>query len=387
MKNATGLLPAILLLAAGSLHAQLVVPSYERVQPFLFCGADPQLEPLTVPFDFINTGRSELLIDSAIAVGDTSDFHANGIPGSGEYYLNPVMWKYLNGRTVPGGVTLFNNFFFAPKTPGDKRLDITIYYHVEGAAATTRATIRFRSAPASSGLGLLAWRPDTVLYSDPVPYRVVTFDRAIYQDTLFLVDTVRVGDSLRAGTAGERRIDLVSCGATVVTEISAQHDAPHDEFTVYAPPMPVTVDGWDSTLVDFLYVPKAAPGRPVRTATVSFNTGDEQHVVLHLTIVVPGASDVRAEDERGEGDDVMLRSLPNPFAGATTLRLGLARPAQVRLTVVNALGEQAALLYDGALEAGDHQLRFDGTGLPAGVYFARLDAGGRMITRRLVLAR
>ena len=48
---------------------------------------------------------------------------------------------------------------------------------------------------------------------------------------------------------------------------------------------------------------------------------------------------------------------------------------------------QVATLVDAPQKAGSHRVRFGGTGLPSGVYFYRLEAGDRTITRKLVLAR
>ena len=72
--------------------------------------------------------------------------------------------------------------------------------------------------------------------------------------------------------------------------------------------------------------------------------------------------------------------------------LVLDRPARARLAVYNLLGERVALLVDGWLPAGSHTFRFDGEGLPSGVYMARLElepSGGAVgvSTRKLVLMR
>jgi len=57
------------------------------------------------------------------------------------------------------------------------------------------------------------------------------------------------------------------------------------------------------------------------------------------------------------------------------------------LTVFNTLGQQVALLRDGMHEAGYHEVAFDGSTLPSGVYFHRLRAGEFVQTRRCLLLR
>ena len=48
----------------------------------------------------------------------------------------------------------------------------------------------------------------------------------------------------------------------------------------------------------------------------------------------------------------------------------------VTLTVVNLLGRWVAVLIDGAMPAGSHQVRFDAGRLAGGVYLYGLHAGG-----------
>lgn len=69
-------------------------------------------------------------------------------------------------------------------------------------------------------------------------------------------------------------------------------------------------------------------------------------------------------------------SYPNPFAGSTTIPFALAESAHVRLVVLDVLGREAAVLTDQVWGAGAHEVRFDGSQLPSGAYFYRLEAEG-----------
>ncbi len=87
-----------------------------------------------------------------------------------------------------------------------------------------------------------------------------------------------------------------------------------------------------------------------------------------------------------------VESLPNPFSSATTLRYSLPRTQRIRLAVYDATGRELAVLAEEVEQAGEHVVRWagrDDTGraLPSGVYFSRLEAAGRTITRKLVLTR
>ncbi len=81
------------------------------------------------------------------------------------------------------------------------------------------------------------------------------------------------------------------------------------------------------------------------------------------------------------------QNFPNPFNPATTIRFGLAGAANVTLTVYDILGRRVAVLVNERLGAGNHDVRFDGTGLASGVYFYRIQAGSFVQTRKLCLVR
>jgi hypothetical protein len=54
--------------------------------------------------------------------------------------------------------------------------------------------------------------------------------------------------------------------------------------------------------------------------------------------------------------------------------------------VYTALGQQAALVYEGGVQAGvRHDVTFDASGLASGVYFARLEFNGRQLMRKITL--
>jgi hypothetical protein len=54
---------------------------------------------------------------------------------------------------------------------------------------------------------------------------------------------------------------------------------------------------------------------------------------------------------------------------------------------VDLLGREVALLVDGEREAGEHTAVFDAEGRSSGVYIARLQTGGLLLTRRMSLVR
>jgi hypothetical protein len=92
------------------------------------------------------------------------------------------------------------------------------------------------------------------------------------------------------------------------------------------------------------------------------------------------------------GPSLMLASQPSPFVARTTLAFQLPQASRVSLRVFDVGGRLVRTLADGAmLQAGTHSYEWDGTGdgalAASGLYFVRLDAGGRTETVRTVRMR
>jgi hypothetical protein len=84
---------------------------------------------------------------------------------------------------------------------------------------------------------------------------------------------------------------------------------------------------------------------------------------------------------------LLEQNYPNPFNPATTIKYCLSHKSHVYLEIYNIIGQRVVKLVDRSLEAGYHEVRFDGSDLPSGVYFCCLRAGDFAQTRKLVLIR
>ncbi|MDZ7370491.1 MAG: prolyl oligopeptidase family serine peptidase [candidate division KSB1 bacterium] len=76
---------------------------------------------------------------------------------------------------------------------------------------------------------------------------------------------------------------------------------------------------------------------------------------------------------------------PNPFNPETTIELALRRDQEVRIEVYDLLGKRAALLFEGRLTAGVHQIPFRANGLSSGVYIVQASAEGQIVRQSLTL--
>jgi hypothetical protein len=83
---------------------------------------------------------------------------------------------------------------------------------------------------------------------------------------------------------------------------------------------------------------------------------------------------------------------PNPMRGAGTLVFSLSRPGPARLDVVDVQGRRVRTLASGTRAAGEHRVAWDGRAddghvAGPGVYFVRLEAEGRTLSRKVAMMR
>ena len=82
----------------------------------------------------------------------------------------------------------------------------------------------------------------------------------------------------------------------------------------------------------------------------------------------------------------LSQNYPNPFNPSTEFRFSVARTGLATLMVYNTMGQEVRRVFDGETEAGKfYTVRFDGSLLASGVYYARLQCGSESRMRKIVL--
>ncbi len=81
------------------------------------------------------------------------------------------------------------------------------------------------------------------------------------------------------------------------------------------------------------------------------------------------------------------QNYPNPFNPSTIIKFALPSKMNVKLSVYDILGREVAELFNGELEAGNHDVEFnaDAFGLTSGIYFYRVQAGNNISVRKMML--
>jgi hypothetical protein len=81
----------------------------------------------------------------------------------------------------------------------------------------------------------------------------------------------------------------------------------------------------------------------------------------------------------------LKQNYPNPFNPSTSISFDLPKAEFVNITIYNSVGQEVAVLVNESKSAGSHELNFDASHLPSGVYLYRLKAGDYVKTMKMSL--
>jgi len=139
---------------------------------------------------------------------------------------------------------------------------------------------------------------------------------------------------------------------------------------------PLEESEWEAS---YLYLPPEEVLNVTIFSSGGFET-DFNLVTGPLTSVID-----RDLDANIPTDITLYSNYPNPFNPATTIRFSIPEETFVTLKVFNTLGEEIITLINENIVAGNYEAKFDATGLPSGIYFYRLQVGGFIDTKKMML--
>jgi len=249
---------------------------------------------------------------------------------------NPVGWETSNGYPMVS---------VEPVTPGHqgtyamkvKTLDLG-FLTLPG-VAIMQAAYNFAQTPTKFG----AWVRSTIMTGD----------------TAFIIVALMKGDTVIAATD--------SCTFKI--------DSSYSQYTYLEFPIAVV----SGSTPDSLYV------------MVASGLGTNSQVGTELIvddIAFTNEGPVNVLTERGLPEAFLLdQNYPNPFNPETEIGFTLQVSGFTSLRVYDLLGREAAVLVDEELPAGRHRAIWNAAGSPSGIYFLRLESGGLVETRKMVLVR
>jgi hypothetical protein len=81
------------------------------------------------------------------------------------------------------------------------------------------------------------------------------------------------------------------------------------------------------------------------------------------------------------------QNYPNPFNPTTAIKFGLPETGKVKIIVYNSKGQEVRVLANQSYNAGYHEVTFDASDLPSGIYFYRMNAGDYTAVRKMLLVK
>ena len=88
-----------------------------------------------------------------------------------------------------------------------------------------------------------------------------------------------------------------------------------------------------------------------------------------------------------EINNILGQNYPNPLVGSTTIPFYLNSAAHISLKVYDIFGKEVATLIDSEYTQGAHKISWDGSGVPNGIYFYKLEAGSDVRVCRMNVVR
>ncbi len=296
------------------------------------------------------TALWEVMWDLVDAHGFSTDLYNAGGTAGNQIMLNLVMEGMKLQPCSPGFVTGRDAILAA---------DVSLY----GGAHTDELWAAF----ARRGLGLSASQGSSTTNSD----NTEAFDVPPPSgDPITLTVTTQ---SNGAGTKGKAILDWIP------------FDGGTDKVEVFRDGSLVRNTADDGHFVDRLNPPPASANYQV----CDRETGECSNTVS-VTFLSGAVADNSATSSAlaSESGLTELRgAYPNPFNPTSTIRFALAERGPIELSVFNTLGQRVAVLASGVEEAGSHEVQFDASSLPSGVYIYTLNAEGQLLTGRLMLVK
>jgi hypothetical protein len=81
----------------------------------------------------------------------------------------------------------------------------------------------------------------------------------------------------------------------------------------------------------------------------------------------------------------LAQNYPNPFNPTTNISFSVPESGNVKLAVYNTIGQEVAVLVNGAVTVGQHEVTFNAASLPSGTYFYKLQTSNSIMVKKMML--
>jgi parallel beta-helix repeat protein len=335
---------------------------------------DEQEELPTVSFN-----PTELTFTDSVQIGDSwegiveVDINNLGTPGVNFQFLQSFT-SFVTSNPFNGEIT----------QSGKVQLTFSFDNIQEAILMDTSVTYRFfypdkpvveLSIPVSITIGLI----EKVI--EPLP----KIEFAIAPDSLFMVQQITLGDTLRIDEA----LLIKNLGEVGLN------------WELNLPNTPTTAPKLAGVVNDSLVVPILLEIPDITESTTLSETlglelwyerirnGESQRIDSLVRIPLVIQVDVISVSNEWLGDTpseiVLYQNYPNPFNPSTQIRFALPSSKHVQLSVYNVSGQMVVELINGQMPAGVHHINFDAQGLSSGTYIYQLKSSDGVLSKKLLL--
>lgn len=126
---------------------------------------------------------------------------------------------------------------------------------------------------------------------------------------------------------------------------------------------------------------------PLNVRDLVWNAGNPHAATIDGLVAIDSICNQYLKNISFGGLPLLRGNHPNPFNPTTQIDFELPAPADIRLDVLALDGRHIATLATGRFDAGTHRADFTAAGLPSGLYLYRLQSGGHVVTRSMLLLR
>ena len=81
----------------------------------------------------------------------------------------------------------------------------------------------------------------------------------------------------------------------------------------------------------------------------------------------------------------LSQNYPNPFNPSTQINYQIPKTSNVKLSIFNALGQEVSVLINESQNAGNHNIEWNASAFPSGIYFYRLETESFVSNMKMVL--
>jgi len=220
----------------------------------------------------------------------------------------------------------------------------------------------------------------------------VTFSKAAFADWKQASNQDRISDSVwitRANTQSIFNIRKDTSYAANAPSGTLWAFGTTDSFSTlsYLNFLPLSGNSPQSLIGKDLVLHLTAENIYLDVKILTYSGGNTGGAFSYTRSVKPGATSV--DNERAAPARFSLdQNYPNPFNPTTAIGFTLEKSGMTTLKVYDIVGREVATLVNGPRDAGvHHQARFDASRFASGIYFARLQSGGKTMLKKMMLVK